>query len=93
LSQLAGGAIAILFVYISRGIRMGVRGWRTCALVFIWLEFAVMAFSILRYFLTQEHHQHSLAAKAWLECALGVLVLAWQYRVLTRPDIQELFGV
>jgi len=93
LSRLGGVAIAILFVYISRGLRMGARGWRTCALVFIWLEFAMVAFGIVHYFLTGPHHQHEWAVKDWLECALGVLVLAWQYRVLARPDVRDLFGV
>jgi hypothetical protein len=91
LGRLAGGAIAILFVYISRGLRMGSRRWRTCALAFILLEFVIMAFSMIQYFLTQGHHQHQWATKDWLECAFAVIVLAWQYRVLTRPDVRDLF--
>ena len=91
LSRLIGGAIAILFVYVSRGLRMGSPRWRTCALVFTWLQFAIVIFGIVRYFLTGGHHQHEWAAKDWLEYAFGVIVLTWQYRVLTRPDIRDLF--
>ena len=91
LLRLIGGAIAILFVYISRGLRMGSRRWRTCALAFTWLQFAIVVFGVVRYFLTEGHDQHEWAAKDWLECAFGVIVLTWQYRVLTRPDIRDLF--
>ena len=93
LSRLGEVTAAILFVYISRGIRMSIRGWRTCALVFIWFEFAFVAFSIVQHFLTKGHQQLGWTTKDWLECALGVIVLAWQYRVLTRPDVRDLFGV
>jgi len=91
LSRLAGGGVAILFVYISRGLRMGSRGWRTCALVFIWLQFIMLAFGIIWYFQSQNHLQRQWVATNWLEYALGFIVLAWQYRVLTRPNVRDLF--
>lgn len=91
LSRLLGGAMAILFVYISRGLRMGSRGWRTCALVFIWLEFMALTFGIVHRFIAQGHMQQKWATTDWLESALGIILLIWQYRVLTRPDIRDLF--
>ncbi len=93
LSRLVGGAVAILSVYISRGLRVGSRGWRTCALVFIWWEFAFTAFGIVQHFLPQGHHQREWTGMDWLGYAFAVAVLAWQYRVLTRSDVRDLFGV
>jgi hypothetical protein len=91
LSRLAGGGIAILFVYISRGLRMGSRGWRACALVFTWLQFIMLALGIVWHFQSQKHLQNQWVAMDWLEIAFGVIVLVWQYRVLIRPDVRDLF--
>jgi hypothetical protein len=92
LSQLTGVAIAILFVYISRGLRMGSRKWRICALAFTWLELATVAFGIIWYFWTPGEHRQAWEATDWLECGVGIILLAWQYRVLTRADVRELFN-
>ena len=88
-----GLAFGIFGLLLSRGLRSCSRGWRTCALVLIWWGFIVMVFDIVRYLMTQKTPNHESATLFWLEFAFGFILQAWQYRVLTRPDVRDLFGV
>jgi hypothetical protein len=93
LSFLAGTAYGIFCLCLSRGLRRCSRGWRTCALVIIWWGFIAMAYSIFRYLQPQPTPRHDTPMVFWLEYGFGFIVQVWQYRVLTRPDIRDLFGV
>jgi hypothetical protein len=92
----------VLGLFIGQGLMRFSRGWRTCALVFIWIGLiilpivflAVLSGKIPAYFElfgTKVTHIPS-----WL-VSIGVipffLLLIWEYRVLTRPNIKSLFGV
>jgi hypothetical protein len=93
LSCLAGTAYGIFCLCLSRGLRRCSRSWRICALVIIWWGFIAMAYSIVRYFQTQATPRHDTPMVFWLEYGIGFIVQVWQYRVLTRPDVRDLFGV
>lgn len=90
---ISGLATGVFWLLVSRGLRRCSRGWRVSALVFIWLGFIAMAFSIVRYLITQKTSDHESAAMFWLDNVFGFIVQVWAYRVLTRPDVRELFGV
>jgi hypothetical protein len=93
LESLLGGVVGVFFLYLSRGLRKCSRGWRTCALILIWWGFIGMSFNVGRYFFDQKTFHHETIAEFLLENALGFILQVWQYRVLTRPDIRELFGL
>jgi len=86
-----GFANGIFWLLLSRGLRRGSRGWRTCALFFIWWGFIATAYGIGQYLLTHKTPDHETATAFLLECAFALVWQAWQYRVLTRPDIRDLF--
>jgi hypothetical protein len=90
---LAGIAVGIFYLCLSRGLRRCSRGWRTCALVLTWWGFILLAFGIIRYFLTHATPHHEKPIFFWLGYGLGFILQVWQYRVLTRPDVRDLFGV
>jgi hypothetical protein len=92
LGCVVGLAVGIFWLLLSRGLRRCSRGWRICALVFIWWGFIAMAYSIVHYLLTQATPRHETPTLFWLECGFGFIVQIWQYRVLTRPDVRDLFG-
>jgi hypothetical protein len=83
--------IGIFFLCLSRGLRRCSRGWRRCVLVFVWCGFISTTFIIGKYLLTHKLPAHETATEFWLVCALTFAWQAWQYRVLTRPDIRDLF--
>ena len=93
LGCIVGSAVGIFWLLLSRGLRRRSRGWRTCALVLIWWGFIAIAYSIVRYFLTHATPRHDPPVMFWLEYGVGFIVQVWQYRVLTRPDVRDLFGV
>jgi hypothetical protein len=93
LSCLVGTAYGIFCLCLSRGLRRCSRGWRTCALVLIWWGFIAMAYGIVRYFQTQATPRHETPTAFWLEYGFGFIVQVWSYRVLTRQDVRDLFGV
>lgn len=90
----------VLGIPIYFGLRSFSKGWRTCALVFIWLGLiitpvvTVLGFTIgrpvtLNFFGAPQ----SQISPLWMSAA-GVaffLLALWQYRVLTRPGIRALF--
>ena len=93
---LFGAAYGIVSVYLSRGLRRCSRGWRTCALALIWWDFIMIEFAFVQYFLTHKNsHEKTTPIELLLEIASVALTIGiplWQYRVLTRPDIRDLFG-
>ncbi|MHC4214426.1 MAG: hypothetical protein ACYSWP_13760 [Planctomycetota bacterium] len=92
----------VLGLFIGPGLLRLKRGWRTCALVFIWI--ALIFLPIFTIFMLS--HSGPLDFKVFgqkvghipKEVGLVISVLLflfslWQYRVLTRPDVRRLFGV
>jgi hypothetical protein len=88
-----GLAVGIFWTLLSRGLRRCSRGWRTCALFFIWWGFIAIAFNVTRYLMTQKTPDHESATLFWVGYGMGFVLQVWQYRVLTRPDVRELFGL
>ena len=87
-------AVAIFFTCLSRGLRRCSRGWRTCALVIILWGFIPLAWGLGRYLI------FNLSKETPKDIGLELLAYFlyfifqyWQYRVLTRQDIKELFGI
>jgi hypothetical protein len=96
LPELIGGAFGIASIYLSRGLRNCSRRWRTCALVLLWWSFFGTAYGVGRSFLiyvqTYGHKTLTpLTIISWIAVGLYFIFQIWQYRVLTRPDIRELF--
>jgi hypothetical protein len=90
----------ILGIWIFAGLRRYSRGWRTCALVVIWIAFIVLPLAIV-YALFEGGPAHlevfgqrvASVSPGWVVvvAALFFPLEIWQYRVLTRPDIYRLF--
>ena len=92
----------VLGLFIGPGLLRLSQGWRTCALVFLWI--AIIGMPILAIlFMTasgpldfkvfgQKAGHGSKELVILLACLMFILA-AWQYRVLTRPDVRRLFGV
>lgn len=92
----------VLGLFIGPGLLKLRPGWRTCALVFLWI--GLIGFPIIfllglsgkvpAYF---EMFGVKLARIPSWWVSVGVvpffLLVLWQYRVLTRPDIRRLFGL
>ena len=87
------GAAAVFFTCFSRGLRRCSRGWRIGALIWIWWNFSCVAWGIGEHFLSAKNHDHESPQMFVLGIALSLLIPLWQYRVLTRPDVKDLFGV
>ena len=92
----------VLGLFIGPGLLALKPGWRTCALVFLWI--AMIGIPIIAVLMLG--HSGPLDFKifgeevghASKEFSLAVAVILfllsfWQYRVLTRPDVRRLFGV
>ncbi len=92
----------VLGLFIGPGLLRLSRGWRTCALVFLWvvlLGAPIVGLLFIAHhgplYLTLFGQRVGLASKE-LGAAVAGLVFAlamWQYRVLTRPDVRSLFGI
>lgn len=90
----------VLGILIFFGLRKLRQGWRTCALVFLWLDM-LAAVVVLVPGLTAHPTADFALLGVWLArvspfglCVLAILHFAlavWQYRVLTRPAIRSLF--
>ena len=94
--------LRMVYVFVGWGLIRYRRGWRTCALVFLWFELiGILLISVMLIFLPgpiyfqvfgidvapmREVYAHAMGAALF---ALAV----WEYHVLTRPDIRKLFGV
>jgi hypothetical protein len=87
------GVFGMFWLLLSRGIRRCSRGWRTCALVITWWQFASLAYCLVQCFFTQRIPDQQKPAEFFTGIALSFAFQLWQYRVLTRPDVRDLFGV
>jgi hypothetical protein len=92
----------ILGLFIGPGLLRLSRGWRTCALVFLWITMIGLPMVALLFLVTSGPLDFTLFGQKVGDASkgLGILVAAllfalavWQYRVLTRPDVRRLFGV
>jgi hypothetical protein len=89
-----------LGIWIFSGLRRFSRGWRTCALVFTWLGLIGLTFIIgcvlydggAVYFRPSDHKMVSIPLVWSLAITLPFFLLQmWQYRVLTRASVRNLF--
>ena len=91
----------VLGVLIGPGLLRWSRGWRTCALVFLW--FGMILCPILM-FMTLSANSMNLnifginfgPAPTAVDFFVGILMFAlviWEYRVLVREDIRGRFGL
>jgi hypothetical protein len=81
--------VGVLNLFVSRGLRRCSPPWRVCALVLICSAFFKGCFSIHQNFI---HHPHLPIVAFIIIWSSSLLILIWFYRVLTRPDIRELFN-
>jgi len=106
LVSLAHGEININFgvlgLFIGPGLLALRRGWRTCALVFLWIAMIgipIVAILMLGHpgpldFNVFGQKVGHAAKELGLVIAVMLFLLSfWQYRVLTRRDVRLLFGV
>jgi hypothetical protein len=84
----------VLALFIGGGLRRLSRGWRTCGLVFLWIaiigEIAVLVFLASRPLDFTALGPYELGA---VLAVIGLVLVVWSFRVLTRPDIRKLFGL
>lgn len=92
--------LGVLGIFIGLGLLKLRSGWRTCGLVFIWIALVVLPVcGILAIANPSGIHYKIMgqnAGSAPLPIALGVVVFVfcvalWEYKVLTRGDIREMF--
>jgi len=88
--------VGILAILMSRGLRQCSRFWRFCALVVTWLGFlgvARMTYQAVSPYLHSSVHKPADTLPVGFLCvmAVGFLVQIWQYRVLTRSEVRDLF--
>jgi hypothetical protein len=90
----------VLGIFIGLGLLRFRRGWRTCALVFIWLMLIfIPVFGIMVLAGTRPIHLklfgqqmgYASATFAFFVATVLFALAVWQYRVLTRPDVVQLF--
>ncbi len=94
------GMIGLFWLFLSRGLRRGSRGWRFFTLLLLSFGLLVDVYQIGKYFLTGYFSltilytpaPHHTQAQLVIYCFFAAFKL-WQIRVLTRPDVRELFGV
>lgn len=89
----------VLGILIGSGLLRFSRGWRTCALVSLWIAFAaLLVFALLALRGARPTLKVFGQAMGDVPAGLALLVAAaafaltlWEYRVLTRPDVVQLF--
>jgi len=89
----------IVGFWIFFGLRRLSRGWRICALVMTWWIFIGLLWVLAYLFFGPQLHLSPPdvrmvgVAMSWIlvKVSLAFLLVVWQYRVLTRPDIRNLF--
>jgi hypothetical protein len=104
LGELTHGTIrfgfGVLGIWIFFGLRRYSPGWRTCALVFIWLGMIGLAIAFIYGFLgsgpafiTVFGRRYADIPVIWISVGAGLFfpLEFWMYHVLTRPDIRILF--
>ncbi len=91
----------VLGLFVGVGLLRLQPGWRTCALVALWLTmilapiaFMYVAGSSVPVHLVVFGEDVGDAPKSWfaLPCILAFVMALWQYKVLTSPEISALFG-
>ena len=92
----------VLGLFIGPGLLRLRRGWRTCALVFIWLGLIFAPIVALLVLTTNGQANFNVFGQrvggipdvlALAIVAVVFAIVLWEYRVLTRPDVRELFGL
>lgn len=92
----------VLGIFIGPGLMRFSPGWRTCALVFTWISLiGVPLFAILVLFSGNRLHVNVFGFVVGnAPPGVGLVVASalfgitlWQYGVLTRADVKQLFGV
>ena len=92
----------VLCLFVGPGLLALKRGWRTCALVFLWIGMiGVPAAAVLMlgrsgpldFMVFGQKVGHISSGPALIIAAVAFLLSLWQYRVLIRDDVRELFGV
>jgi hypothetical protein len=90
----------ILGFWIFAGLRRYSPGWRTCALVFIWLVMIVCAATFVYGFFGNGPAFIKIFGKRYADIpfiwvsvtsAVFLAIEFWMYRVLTRPSIRCMF--
>ena len=90
----------ILGLWVCGGLRRYSPGWRTCALVFIWLDMIASAIGFVYGFVGRGPVFIKIFGQRYADIpVIWVSVVAviffplafWMYRVLTRPNIRTLF--
>ena len=94
--------LGVLGLFIGPGLLALRRGWRTCALVFIWITLIALPIFTAFMFIQSGPLDFNVFGQkigyATKEFGLVVAILLfllelWQYRVLNRSDVRMLFGV
>jgi cytochrome c oxidase subunit IV len=92
----------VLALFIGPGLLRLSQGWRTCALVFLWIAMIgapiiaillMTASGPLDFKLFGQRVGHGSKELGILLAGLMFVLAVWQARVLTRPDVRRLFGV
>ena len=92
----------VLGLFIGPGLLRYSRGWRTCALVFLWLGMVGFPLAAVLVLATDQPLRYTVFGQQMGEApkgagvavaALGFALALWQYWVLTRPRVRQLFGV
>jgi hypothetical protein len=92
----------VLGLFIGPGLLRLSRGWRTCALVFIWIALIGVPIIALLLLATKgpldfnvfgQTVGHVSKAAGLIVAGVVFVVALWEYRVLTRLDVRRLFGV
>ncbi len=92
----------VLGSFIGPGLLRLSRGWRTCALVFIWI--ALIGVALMALLILAANHPldfnvfgqkvgHASKAMGVIISAIVFAVALWEYRVLTRPDVRQIFSI
>ena len=90
----------LFWLFLSRGLRRGSRGWRFFTLLLLSFGLLVDVYQIVKYFLTGYFSltilyapaPHHTQAQLVIYCFFAAFKL-WQIRVLTRSDVRAVFGI
>ena len=92
----------VLALFIGPGLLRLSQGWRTCALVFLWIAIIAIPIIAILFMTTSGPLDVKLfgqkVGRAPKELGISLaglmfLLAVWEYRVLTRPDVRRLFGM
>ncbi len=92
----------VLGLFIGPGLLRFSRGWRTCALVFLWIALIGVPIVALLFMTARgpldfkvfgQKVGHVSIGFGLVMAAVAFVLTLWQYRVLNRPDIRKLFSI